>query len=115
MHSADEQAWDYSDLFKAIAREIDAADEQGRPIGVVKVSFCDVDIPAIVSNGAVYISLPLPFLFEAIASRVPERFRDMEVRVSIEGSAALPPDSPGGAFHREDVVIEGVVRSGGKR
>ena len=115
MHTPDEQAWDRDDLWDQIAREVDEAFLENRPCGIVKVTVRDFDLPARLSNGKLYVQIPFGFLLEEIEAGVPERFRDMEIRVSIAGRATLPLAGLRRAFHRSRVAIKGVVPGGRKR
>lgn len=112
MHTPDSSPWDRDDLFETIAREIDAAYLEGQPFGVVKVSVCDVDIPATVSEGIIYIQIPFPFLLKAVAAGIPDSLRHLEARISVTGRGSFPSARYGRPVFSKRVALEGVVRDG---
>jgi len=70
----------------------------------------DVDLPAYVSNGVVYIQAPFGYLCETFAAHISAIIRDLETRVSGEGSAALSLSRDGCPIHGATMVIARVVR-----
>jgi len=52
----------------------------------VKVTIGDVDLPAFVSNGYVYIQAPLPLVFQAFGEDLSDFVRDLEVGISTTGA-----------------------------
>lgn len=81
----------------------------------VVVSIGDVDLPAFVSNGVLYIQAPLPLVFQAFAEDVSDFVRDLEVRVSTAGGTTLSLDRDGRPVPGKGMAESRVVRSGGKR
>lgn len=114
MHTTDEQTWDRDDLWEEVAREIDAAYLQGRPCGIVKVSVRDFDLPARVSNGKLYVQVPLGFILEEIEANIPESLRHLEARISVTRSAPLSLTRLRRAFHRQRMAVSRLVSGRGK-
>jgi hypothetical protein len=63
--------------------------------GSFKVTIGDVDIPAYLSNGVLYLQAPLGLFFEAFAEDLPSFLRDMEVRISDSRGTAFSLNSDG--------------------
>jgi hypothetical protein len=85
-----------------------------RPSGprrALKVTVGNVDLPAFLSNGLVYIQAPLPHIFEAFGESLPEFVRDLEVGVSTAGGTPLSLDGDGRAVLIPPLAEQGVVRS----
>jgi hypothetical protein len=74
------------------------------------VTVGNVDLPAYVSDGAVYIQAPLPLVFEAFAESISDFVRDLEVRVSDTRGRALSLDGAGRALLAPRMAESGVVR-----
>lgn len=87
---------------------------QGGPRANLKVTIGNVDLPAFISNGQLYVQAPLPHVFEAFAEDLSAFLRDMEVRVSVEGGAPLPLDGDGRPVHGTTMAKPRMVRSGRK-
>jgi hypothetical protein len=81
------------------------------PRRVVKVTIGDVDLPAYLSDGCVYIQAPLPLVFEAFGEDLSEFVRDLEVGVSTARGTPLSLDGNGRAILIPPLASEGVVRS----
>lgn len=79
------------------------------------VTVGNVDLPAFVSSGILYVQAPLPKLFEAFAEDLSDFLRDMEVGISDSRGTSFSLDRNGRPVHREKLAQSGVVRSGGKR
>ena len=79
------------------------------------VTIGDVDLPAFVSDGKLYVQAPLPRVFEAFVESLPDFVRDMEVRVSTAGGATLPLDRNGRPVSRPTVALESLGRRSQKR
>jgi hypothetical protein len=86
-----------------------------RPCGVVKVTLRDIDLPAKVSNGVLYIQAPLGLIFEAFAEDLPDFLGDMEIRISDSHGRAFSLDRDGRPFLIPPVVVQGMVRSRRRR
>ena len=80
----------------------------------VVVAIGNVDLPAFISNGQLYIQAPLPLLFEAFAEDVSEFIRDMEVRVSSAGGGTLSLDRDGRPVYSTRLAQSRLVRRGRK-
>lgn len=109
MHTTEEQSWDRTDLWDEIAREIDEAYLAGQPKGIVKITLCDLDIPARISDGKLYVQIPFGFILEAVDAGIPESLRHLETRVSITSRATLSSTRLRGAFHRARMAVSGLV------
>lgn len=79
------------------------------------VTIGNVDLPAFVSSGCLYIQAPLPLVFEAFVESLPDFVRDLEIRVSTTGGTTLPLDSNGRPLHRTDLALESLGRRSAKR
>lgn len=104
MHTPDEQAGFDSHVLEEESREDAEEDRHDRHILPYTVSIGDVDLPAFVSNGRLYIQATLTRVFEAFAEDLPAFVRDMEVRVSGAGGRPLSLTSTGRPVHGEDLV-----------
>jgi hypothetical protein len=78
---------------------------------VLKITIGDVDLPAYVSDGKLYIQAPLGHILEAFASDLSAIIRDLEIRVSGAGGSTFSLDSDGRPVHGETVAFASVVRS----
>lgn len=91
------------------------AHSQGRHPVALKVTLCDVDLPAFVSDGQLYVQAPLQRIFEAFAEDLSAFLGDMEVRISAEtGRGALPLDRHWCPVSGAPVAIPCVVRGCGE-
>jgi hypothetical protein len=86
-----------------------------RSRGALTVTVGDVDLPAFVSNGQLYIQAPLPLVFEAFAESLSDFIRDMEIGVSGAGGRSLSLDRDGRPVFGAGVAKPRVVRRGSKR
>jgi hypothetical protein len=75
------------------------------------VTVGNVDLPAFISNGLVYIQAPLPNVFEAFGESLPEFVRDLEIGVSTTRGTPLSLDGNGRAVLIPPMAEQGVVRS----
>jgi hypothetical protein len=66
----------------------------------LKVTVRDIDLPAFVSDGKLYIQAPLGLFFEAVAEEISASIRDLEVRISNESGTSFSLDSVGRPLHR---------------
>ncbi len=83
--------------------------------GAITITIRDLDLPAFVSHGTVYIQIPLQGIFDASPSQVSADIRRMETRVSEAGRATLAPDSPAHTVLSKRMVVSRLVRSRGRR
>jgi hypothetical protein len=83
--------------------------------GPFTISVCDVDLPAFIWDGAVFVQVPLEGFFDAITAAVLDSLRDLEVRVSEAGRAALSSTDFRSALPRTPVVESRVVRDSGEQ
>jgi hypothetical protein len=83
--------------------------------GAFTITVRDVDLPAFVSHGTVYVQTPLQGFFDATPAQVSADIRRMETRVSEAGRAALAPDSAAHTVLSKRMVVSRVVRSGRRR
>jgi hypothetical protein len=81
--------------------------------GLISVVIGDVDLPAFVSSGILYIQAPLPHIFKAFAQDLSDELRGMEVRVSTEGGPALSLDGDGRPVYREGMAFPSLVSDSG--
>jgi len=89
MQASDAQAG-YGDFVQqAIALADVEANRPNGPRRTLVVTIGNVDLPAFVSRGRLYIQAPLPKLFEAFAEDISEFLSDLEVGVSATGRASL--------------------------
>ena len=79
------------------------------------VTIGNTDLPAIISDGKLYVQAPLGLVFEAFAEDFSAFVRDMEIRVSTPWGAPLSLDSDGRPVSRPRVAKSRVVRRGGQR
>lgn len=93
------------------------ADAQDRSIhhagATLKVTIGNVDLPAFVSDGKLYVQASLGLLFEAFAENLSEFLRDMEVRVSTARGATLSLDRDGRPVHGAGMAESSVVSDRG--
>jgi hypothetical protein len=66
-----------------------AALRQDRQSGSFTVTIGNVDLPAYLSSGVLYLQAPLGLFIEAFAEDLPAFLRDMEVRISDARGAAF--------------------------
>lgn len=115
MHNAEEQSGFHSHVQPQEPRADAAEDLTVGFVTACTISIGNVDLPAFVSDGVVYIQAPLPDIFEAFAEDLSAFISDLEVRVSEAGSAALSLDRHGRAFYRAAVARTRVGGSGEQR
>lgn len=115
MHTPDEQAGTDSHVLEEESREDAAEDRHDRHILPYTVTIGDVDLPAFVSNGKLYVQATLTRIFEAFAEDLPAFVRDMEVRVSDSRGGALSLARDGRPVHGADVVSSLVGRDSAER
>jgi hypothetical protein len=81
----------------------------------LKITIGDVDLPAFISDGKLYVQAPLRHVFEAFAEDLSDFVRDMEIRVSGPRGATLSLDSDGRPFPGTTVALTRMVRGSRKR
>lgn len=81
------------------------------PRRALTVTIGNVDLPAFLSDGLVYIQAPLPLIFEAFVEDLPAFIIDLEIGVSTKGGTPLSLAGDGRAFLISPVAEPGVVRS----
>lgn len=74
------------------------------------VTIGNVDLPAFISDGKLYIQAPLPQVFEALAENISDFICDMEVRVSSAGGTTLSLDSDGRPLSGAAMAESSLVR-----
>lgn len=91
------------------------AHSQGRHPIALKVTLGDVDLPAFVSDGQLYVQAPLVDIFQAFAEDISAFLRDLEVRVSAEAPrGSLPFDRYWCPVSGTPVAFPCVVRDRGE-
>lgn len=105
MHTPDEQTGFDSHVLTEESREDVAEDRHDRHILPYTVTIGDVDLPAFVSNGKLYVQATLTRIFEAFIEDLPAFVGDMEIRVSDSRGRTLPLTRDGRTVHGEDLVI----------
>jgi hypothetical protein len=83
--------------------------------GPFTISFRDVDIPAFIWDGAVYVQMPLEGFLDAVTAALSEVLRDLEVGISEAGRAALSYTNFRATLPRAFVAKSGVVRDSGEQ
>jgi hypothetical protein len=81
-----------------------------RPRGALVVTIGNVDLPAYISDGVVYIQAPLPHVFDAFAEDISAFVNDMEVRISGARGRTLALDSHGCPVYGSQLAESSVVR-----
>jgi len=104
MHTPEKETRVGDDVLEAIALAVAEAMRDGAESEAFIFSLCDVDLPAFVRNGTLYVQAPLPLVFDAFAAYVSDGLSHLEARISEARSAALALDSDGRAVHRAPVV-----------
>lgn len=102
-------------VLSQIAKADVAQNGNHRQEPTLTISIGDVDLPAFVSAGILYIQAPLPKLFEAFAEDLSEFISDLEVRVSTPGGASLSFDSDGRPILESHLVEPELVPDSGER
>jgi hypothetical protein len=105
MHTPEEQAGCDSHVLTEESSADAAEDRADRHILPYTISIGDVDLPAFVSGGKLYVQATLTRIFEAFAEDLPAFIRDMEIRVSGPGGRTLPLTRDGRPVHGQELVI----------
>lgn len=111
MQNAEHYTWAGDIVHQAEPRSHVATLRKDRQAGSLVVTLGNIDLPAFVSEGVLYIQAPLPLVFEAFAEDVSAFLRDVEVRVSTAGGSPLPLDSNGRPLSSTRMAQSRVVRS----
>lgn len=113
MDTAGQPAEWSEELNHAVHQAVTVADAQAnranRPRRPFTISIGDIDLPAYVSGGVVYIQAPLPHILKAVGAHVSDILSGVEARVSVARSGALPSAGDGGPVHRPRVAKPRVV------
>jgi hypothetical protein len=80
--------------------------------GALTVTIGNVDLPAFVSDGRLYVQAPLTDVFKAFAEDISDFISDLEVGISVTRRAALSLARSRRAIHRSTMARTRVVRSG---
>jgi hypothetical protein len=83
--------------------------------GPFTLTVCDVDLPAFIWDGDVYIQAPLQGFFDAVAACVSDSIGDLEARISEARRAALASDYFRLTLPVTRVVESVVVRDSGEQ
>lgn len=110
MQADDSYTWGGEVVHQTFAEPNAPTLRQDRSTGAITVTIGNVDLPAFVSNGQLYVQAPLPHLFEAFAESLSEFVSDMEVRVSIAGGTTLSLDRDGRPVSGARVAKSRMVR-----
>ena len=95
MSEVQHDSWDGEIVHTTLAESDAKALREDRQICALTVTIGNVDLPAFVSGGSLYIQAPLPHVFKAFAEDVSEFVRDLEVRVSDARGGSFSLDSDG--------------------
>ena len=88
-HTSDQER--YRDFVQqALALANAEKDSPRRSRRALVVTIGNVDLPAFVSNGRLYIQAPLPSVFHAFAEDISEFLSDLEIGVSTARRASFP-------------------------
>lgn len=115
MHYEHDDAGDGHIVHTAISEPNAQTLRQDRRGGSFTVTIGDVDLPAFVSHGVLYLEAPLGRVFEAFAENISEFLRDMEVRISDSRGTAFSLDSNGHPVSIAGLAEPRVVRNSGWR
>jgi hypothetical protein len=96
-------------LLASISRANAQDVREDRHAGDFIVTLGDVDLPAFVSAGQLYVQAPLPHIFKAFAENISAFVSDMEIRVSDSRGTTFPLDSDGRPVHGAELVEPSVV------
>lgn len=102
-------------LLKEIAKADAQKNGDDRSLVTLTVTVGDVDLPAFVSDGILYVQAPLPDIFKAFAEDLSEFLSDLEVRVSDSRGTALSFDSDGRPILESFLAEPSLVRDSGER
>jgi hypothetical protein len=115
VHTAKEPTRDSQHLLAALAQQVTEAIGADLAGGAFIVTICDVDLPAFMADGELYVQAPLPLVFDAFAAYVSDSLSALEIGISDTRRAALSSARNGRAVPGTSVVVEGVVRDGAEQ
>jgi hypothetical protein len=104
VHTSETETWFSEDVLKAFALAVTEAMRDGAEGDAFIFTLCDVDLPAFVRNGTLYIQAPLPLVFDAFAAYISDGLSNLEARISEARSAALAPNRNGRTVHGAPVA-----------
>lgn len=104
MHTPEKETRIGDDVLQAIALAVAEAMRDDSESQAFIFSLCDVDLPAFVRDGTLYVQAPLPLIFDAFAAYVSDGLSHLEARISEARRSALALDSDGRAIHRAPVA-----------
>jgi len=113
MHSPEEKAGLSDDVFAQVTQQVLEAMQPGLTAVALTVTLCDVDLPAFVVDGELYVQAPLPLIFDAFAAYISDGLSVLETRVSETRSAALASAHLQPTVLEQIVAEQSVVRNGG--
>lgn len=110
MHSATpDETRNGNDVQQAQSQPNAQNGSQDQPATVVFFTLCNVDLPCVVLDGALYVQAPLQDVFDAFAAYISDGLSHMENRVSETRSAALAFDGIQRSLFGAGVVVPRVV------
>jgi hypothetical protein len=115
MHTADEQAWDRSDLYYEVEGAHVEEDSADRPRATFALVIRHPDVSSTFSIGPFYVPGTPGSVLQAIAEAIPELLRHLEIGIPDARSAALSSPDFWDSVYREDIVIAHLVRDRGVR
>lgn len=115
MYPANAQTRDRRRVLAKVKEANAEAFRSDRPRCPWTVTIGNVDLPAFISDGKLYVQAPLPFIFEAFAEDFSEFYGDLEVRVSNARGRTLSLDSDGRPVYGAQLAEPSMVRSGPER
>ena len=104
MHNPEKETRNGDDVLEALALAVAQAMRDGSEAETLVFTLCDVDLPAFVRNGTIYLQAPLPLVFDAFAAYISDGLSHLEARISEARRAALALDSDGRAVPSAPVV-----------
>jgi hypothetical protein len=106
----------YGDFVQqAVALANAEKDSPRRSRRALVVTIGNVDLPAFVSNGLLYVQAPLPRIFDAFAEDISEFLSDLEVGISVARRASFPSARIRRSISRPTVASARLVRRSRER
>lgn len=109
MHNAEESQGQRDIVHEAEQVANAAQDSPDFAEGPFTIAFRDVDLPAFIFHGVVYVQMPLEGFLDAVTASLYAVLRDMEIGISEAGRAALSSDDFRATLPRATVAGEGLV------
>lgn len=94
MHTTEGSARDDSLILETLSEQDASYLREDRPEGAITLTVGNLDIPAFVSDGRVYVEVPLSGFCETLEPSVSIRFSYLEAGVSDTWRTTLSPDDP---------------------